>query len=168
MEFERHHISKLIVALNWRGKDEQFVAEMLVSRDLYETAFMLRKKIRLIDNPSRLMVLTVFDIHMIFLFWRHFCLFFFFILGELQETFQVFWSQCSCRWNQQGCLLTAHKSKAQPIAFLYGHIRWHSLQQQKYWFVSCLSVLRGWTSDDSYKDNPSLSEEAQREQCIKG
>jgi len=34
MEFERHHISKLIVALNWRReKDELFVAVMLISRE---------------------------------------------------------------------------------------------------------------------------------------
>lgn len=55
MEPERHHISKLIVALNWRReKDELFVAEVLVSReDLYRNFIHVRKKkIALIDNQS--------------------------------------------------------------------------------------------------------------------
>jgi len=52
LEFERHHISELIVALNWRReKDELFVAEMLVSREgLYRNYIHVRKKIRLIGK----------------------------------------------------------------------------------------------------------------------
>lgn len=54
MEFKRHHISKLIVALNWRrGKDELFVAEMLVSREgLYWNCIHVKKKKNQIDNQS--------------------------------------------------------------------------------------------------------------------
>lgn len=99
MEPERHHISKLIVALNWRReKDELFVAEVLVSReDLYRNFIHVRrKKITLIDNQSSTdgpnSVWHSHDFSILEAF-----LSFFFIPSELQKTSEVFWSQCSCR-----------------------------------------------------------------------